>query len=202
LNDVKANGKRRLFSMQSVVVSLDVLLRQRPHLALEKNAMVGEMFAGLSALKSAFDMAKGLKDIDDAARRNAAVIDLQAKILAAQEEHQALLEKVSELKKEIARFETWEAEKKRYELRMLPPGIYVYALKTEAMAGEPFHRVCEKCFHNGRKSILHNLGGDVGGGEHFHCHGCGTDFFPGVGHRGSVESDYDPFWDEDGNPRR
>ena len=47
--------------------------------------MVGEVFAGLSALKTAFDIAKGLKDIDDATRRNAAVIELQEKILLAQE---------------------------------------------------------------------------------------------------------------------
>jgi hypothetical protein len=47
--------------------------------------MAGEIFAGLSAIKTAFDIAKGLKDIDDATRRNAAVIELQEKILAAQE---------------------------------------------------------------------------------------------------------------------
>jgi len=47
--------------------------------------VVGEVFAGLGALKTAFDIAKGLKDIDDAARRNAAVIELQEKILAARE---------------------------------------------------------------------------------------------------------------------
>jgi len=32
-----------------------------------------------------FDIAKGLKDIDDAARRNAAVIELQERILSAQQ---------------------------------------------------------------------------------------------------------------------
>jgi hypothetical protein len=38
-----------------------------------RNVMVAEVFAGLGALKTAFDIAKGLKDIDDATRRNAAV---------------------------------------------------------------------------------------------------------------------------------
>ena len=52
--------------------------------------MVGEVFAGFSAIKSAFDIAKGLKDINDATRRNAAVIELQEKILAAQQEHSEL----------------------------------------------------------------------------------------------------------------
>ena len=41
--------------------------------------MVAEVFAGLSAIKSAFDIAKGLKDIDDATRRNAAVIEFKKK---------------------------------------------------------------------------------------------------------------------------
>src|SRR5262249_3392802 len=58
--------------------------------------MVGEVFAGLGAIKTAFDIAKGLKDIDDAARRNAAVIELQEKILAAQQEQMALVERITE----------------------------------------------------------------------------------------------------------
>jgi hypothetical protein len=48
--------------------------------------MVAEVFAGLTALKTAVDIARGLKDIDDATRRNAAIIELQEKILAAQSE--------------------------------------------------------------------------------------------------------------------
>jgi hypothetical protein len=41
--------------------------------------MAAELIAGLGAIKTAFDLAKGLKDIDDATRRNAAVIELQEK---------------------------------------------------------------------------------------------------------------------------
>ena len=47
--------------------------------------MAAEIFAGVTALKTAFDLARGLKDIDDATRRNEAVIDLQQKILGAQQ---------------------------------------------------------------------------------------------------------------------
>jgi hypothetical protein len=39
--------------------------------------MVGEIFGGISAVKAAFDIAKGLKDIHDAALRNEAIINLQ-----------------------------------------------------------------------------------------------------------------------------
>ncbi|MFZ3324849.1 MAG: hypothetical protein WA231_02690 [Methylocella sp.] len=61
--------------------------------------MVAEVFAGLSAIKTAFDLAKGLKDIDDATRRNAVIIELQEKILTAQAAQMELVETINDLKK-------------------------------------------------------------------------------------------------------
>ena len=52
--------------------------------------MISEAMTGASALKTAFDMAKALKDIDDRTRRNDAVIELQEKILRAQTAQEAL----------------------------------------------------------------------------------------------------------------
>ena len=54
--------------------------------------MVAEVFVGLGSIKAAFDIAKGLKDIDDATRRNTAIIELQEKILSAQAEQSELIE--------------------------------------------------------------------------------------------------------------
>ncbi|MGB7101120.1 MAG: hypothetical protein WBD95_20435, partial [Xanthobacteraceae bacterium] len=118
--------------------------------------MVGEVFAGLGALKTAFDIAKGLKDIDDAARRNAAVIELQEKILAAREEQSALLDRVGELEEKVASFETWEAEKQRYDLKQLvrDAPTFAYALKGDAQPPETFHCICATCYQNRVKSIL------------------------------------------------
>jgi hypothetical protein len=76
--------------------------------------MVAEVYAGLSAFKTMFDMAKALKDINDGAIRNGAVIELQEQILAAQQAQATALERISELEKEVARFEAWEAEKEKY----------------------------------------------------------------------------------------
>jgi hypothetical protein len=59
---------------------------------LEETPWWVKRFAGLSAIKTAFDLAKGLKDIDDATRRNAAVIELQEKSLSAQSAQSALVE--------------------------------------------------------------------------------------------------------------
>ncbi len=61
--------------------------------------MVAEVFAGQGALKTAFDIAKGLKDINDATVRNAAVIELQEKLLAAQAAQASLVEHIGELEK-------------------------------------------------------------------------------------------------------
>jgi hypothetical protein len=134
--------------------------------------MVGEAIAGLSALKTAFDMAKGLKDISDATIRNAAVIELQEKILSAQETQSSLAQQVSDLEKEVARLKDWEADKKRYELTELGPGIVAFSIKETMRNGEPVHRICANCFSGGKKSYLqqHVRGAHV---DVFQCNVCG-----------------------------
>jgi uncharacterized protein YlxW (UPF0749 family) len=71
----------------------------------------------LNAAKTAFDMAKALQNIQDASARDRAVIDLQREILLAQEQQFALAQRVHELQEKVARFEAWDAEKKRYQLK-------------------------------------------------------------------------------------
>ena len=78
--------------------------------------MASELLAGLGLFKTMMDMAKGLKDMNDIAVRNAAVIELQGQILTAQEQQSALAERGGELEEEVADFETWDADKERYEL--------------------------------------------------------------------------------------
>jgi hypothetical protein len=108
----------------------------------------------LSAIKSAFDIAKGLKDIDDTARRNAAVIELQEKILSAQSAQSGLVDRVSELEKEVARLKAWDADKARYQLAEIGPGILALEIKESMRNGEPFHRICANCAANGKKFYL------------------------------------------------
>jgi hypothetical protein len=135
--------------------------------------MVGEVLAGLSAIKTAFDIAKGLKDIDDAARRNAAVIELQEKILTAQQAQVALVERIGELEKEVARFETWEAQKKRYKLTDYGGGTFAYALKPEEAQGEPTHRICAHCYESGHRAVL-QFAHKSEGQDYFDCLRCKT----------------------------
>ena len=64
--------------------------------------MATELIAGLGLFKTAFDIAKGLKDINDATIRNAAIIELQEMILSAQQSQSALVDRVRYLEKEMA----------------------------------------------------------------------------------------------------
>src|ERR1700722_13211099 len=116
--------------------------------------MVAEVFAGIGALKTAFDIARGLKDIDDATRRNAAVIELQEKILGAQSSQAALVERVGELEKEVSRLKAWDTDKQRYALTKLRDGVFAYALKSADDNGEPSHYLCVNCYQSGHKSVL------------------------------------------------
>ena len=116
-----------------------------------------EIAAGLGALKTAFDLAKGLKDVNDTAALNSAVIELQEKILAAQQAQSTLVESVGALEKEVADLKAWDGEKDRYELKDVGapgPSVFAYSLKPEAQGGEPFHLLCANCYQHRNKSIL------------------------------------------------
>jgi hypothetical protein len=129
--------------------------------------MVGEVFAGLGAFKTMFDMAKALKDINDAAIRNGAVIELQEQILSAQAAQSALIDRVRDLEEKVAGFETWETEKKRYELKLLGGGSYAYMLKKEERGVSPPHWICAHCFGSKRIEVIQNVPG-----KGFYCPGC------------------------------
>ncbi len=134
--------------------------------------MVGEVFAGLGAIKTALDIAKGLKDISDTAARNMAVVELTEKILAARESQSALLDRVSELEQEVVRLKDWEADKKRYQLSDIGNGVVALVLKPAMSNGEPAHKICADCAAKGEKSHLQpHIRGPYY--EQYKCHGCG-----------------------------
>jgi hypothetical protein len=139
--------------------------------------MIGEALAGLGALKSAFDIAKGLKDISDAALRNAAVIELQEKLLSAQQAQSALSQLVDDLEKEVADLKKWGADKKRYELAEVASGVLAYAIKEAVRGAEPEHHLCPDCYQNGQKSLLQREYREVGRASLLVCHRCGLDLY-------------------------
>jgi hypothetical protein len=121
--------------------------------------VAAEIMGGISGLKAAFDIAKGLKNIDDATRRNAAVIELQEKILGAQQTQSALVERVGDLEKQVASFEKWEAEKERYYLQEIYPRNFAYAINENARGSQPPHLICATCYESHKKSILQQTSG-------------------------------------------
>jgi hypothetical protein len=116
--------------------------------------MVAEIFAGLSGFNAMLNSAKALKDMNDAAVRNAAVIELQEQILSAQTAQATLLDRIRDLEKQMANFETWETEKQRYDLKGLGWGAFARMLKPTARGTEPPHWICTNCYGERRISVI------------------------------------------------
>lgn len=135
--------------------------------------VVAEAMMGVSAFKAAMDITKGIKDIDDRTRRNEAVIELQEKILGAQAAQAALVERIGDLEKEVTRLKAWDAEKQRYKLDQLRPGVVAYSPKEELANGEPPHQLCAACYDAGFKSFLKQETWNPGRCNVMVCHGCG-----------------------------
>jgi hypothetical protein len=149
--------------------------------------MVGEFFAGVSAIKSAFGLAKGLKDIDDATRRNAAVIELQEKILIAQSAQSELIEQIRALETEMTQLKAWGSEKERYELKAVGSGAFAYMLKPEARGTEPPHWLCPNCYAQSKKSFFQGTGKMIMRRRDYSCTGC----------NGTLSTEDPPQWIDD-----
>lgn len=119
--------------------------------------VVAEALSGLGALKTALDMTKALKDISDATIRNSAVIDLQAKILSAREAQTELLNRIVELEKQVAAFETWETEKQNYQLVTISSDVVAYARKPDTLNAMAPHFLCTNCYEERKKRILQRV---------------------------------------------
>lgn len=136
--------------------------------------MVGEAFAGLGAIKTAFDLARGIKDISDTTARNLAVADLLDKLITARENQQTLLDRVGALEAEIAGFKDWERERQRYELNPIPGGVVAYMLKPAERGEQPPHWVCPQCFAQAKLSYFQPTGAMIHRLSVFKCGGCQT----------------------------
>jgi hypothetical protein len=135
--------------------------------------VVAETIAGIGAFKTAFDMAKALKDIDDRTRRNEAVIELQEKILGAQSAQATLIQAVDELEKEVTTLKAWDTDKQRYKLTALASGVLAYTPKEGMDNGEPPHNLCTSCYQHGVKSILVSATWNPGRCHVLVCNDCG-----------------------------
>lgn len=115
----------------------------------------------MSALKAAGETAKLIVASHDAGVIRQKVLELQTQILAAQSgalaaqsDQFTLLERVSDLEKQIADVKAWDTEKVRYELKAIDAGAFVYSLKVGVSDAEIPHWICTNCYEDGKKSIL------------------------------------------------
>lgn len=155
-----------------------------------------EIATGLGALKSAYEIAKTLKNIDDRVKLNSAVIELQEQILSAQEAGASAKERIQELEAIVASHDQWGETANRYALRDYGGATYAYELKAEEANGEPIHRICPNCFERQSRSILQFRFRDNVGRDHYSCLACKTEFEFGLYREPAPvrqHDDYDPF---------
>lgn len=147
--------------------------------------MLGEISTGLSSLKAAMDILKGLNAANTVATINEVKISLQERVMEAREaltaahETQAVsLQRIRQLEQEIMELKDWEREKQRYQLQAIDRGVFAYMPKSGMENGEPPHWLCPNCFGKRHKSFLQFKGQDtrLGGGRGDHstygCDGC------------------------------
>jgi hypothetical protein len=122
---------------------------------------IASLQAAWTGLSAAGTIAKGLVNLNTMAEVQAKAIELNDKIIAAQNSMFAaqatqaeLIANISELEKELVRVKAWERQKQRYKLISPWPGRAVYALKESMSEGEPPHWICANCYENGKRSIL------------------------------------------------
>ena len=118
--------------------------------------------AGLaSSLKSIGEITKAMVGIRDGAMLQAKAIELNGIILAAQQSaleaniaQAELAQRVRDLEAQIAKMESWNAEKERYALTEIGAGGFAYLVKPSVQGREPPHCICSDCYQRGQKSIL------------------------------------------------
>jgi hypothetical protein len=134
--------------------------------------MVAEVFAGLSAFSTMFNIAKSMKDMNDANVRNNAVADLWEHIFTAQTRYAEAVERIRELEAKIKTFGDWEAQKNKYELVEPQPGIRIY--RTKESEAKPAIEACASCFGDRHLGILQHQSWSPGRCEVLVCNDCGA----------------------------
>lgn len=114
-----------------------------------------------ASLKVLFEAIKAALGIAKNADVNAAILDIQQKLIEHKKtylelvnEHEAVTMERDALKKELLEIKQLQANFKRYELKALAPGFSAYVLKQSAAEGEPAHWLCPHCKANGMIGLI------------------------------------------------
>ncbi|MGM5057873.1 hypothetical protein ACD589_24785 [Rhizobium sp. 814_E9_N1_1] len=144
------------------------------------------------SLKTAFEIGKTVKEINDMSAVKGKVIEMQDLILSAQSSAMAaqaqlyeVLQENAELKRKANAVDEWNRTTARYALKDYGGGTFAYELRPDAANGEPIHRLCPACFAQGKMSILQFQGETASHQQFYKCMPCGQDYFFGVANTSS-----------------
>ena len=123
--------------------------------------MYAELSAAIQSIASISDLVKASRSLGNLNEINAAVAEVNSKMMEAMAKALASLERQGELQRRVQQLEQeleelrkWRLSANRYALHKFPPGSLAYRLKEEFEAEEPGHFLCAKCFDNGAHTKL------------------------------------------------
>jgi hypothetical protein len=139
--------------------------------------MLAETAAAMGSLKNLYDVAKGIQALKTDTEIKLAtsemlgsLITVREQVFEAQEAEAALLKRVRDLEDEIAR-----------------PGTYAYTLKPALAGDEPPQRLCQPCYDQRKKGVLHYAGYSTGNDIH-ECPSCKRKYLFGGGEMPNAET--------------
>jgi hypothetical protein len=148
---------------------------------------VAAIAGALGSIKAASDIANGMLKLHDAKALQEKTIELNRIILSAQADaitangaQMELVAQIRALEEEVVQFKNWEADKSRYSLTNLAPGVVAFEIKEAMRNGEPLHHICANCCASGKKSYLqqHIRGSTY---SKFKCNTCGEELAFNIG---------------------
>ena len=118
--------------------------------------------AGLASSFTALNaITKSMIGLRDAVKLNAevdkfqkAMIEANAHVIATQQEYLSLIARTEELAKETVRLKDWIAEKEKYSVWQISPGVFAYFANDAVGDFESSQKFCCTCFDQGIKSTL------------------------------------------------
>ena len=130
---------------------------------------LGAATSMMGLVKSASDIITGAMSNTDEVKRNAALIEVQMKLVAAlksaTDAHHAInatMDAHKALEREIMDLKSFKAEAENYLFKMPFPGVFVYARKCADGDATLPHYLCANCFEQGKKSHLHTAADRAG----------------------------------------
>jgi len=120
-----------------------------------------------SGLKTAYELARAAKDVDDKVRVDTAISKIMDQLTAAQfglfemqQQYQQLIDENRELREQISKEERFN----QYRLKETQQGGFVLELKDEYVTEDnPKHAICQLCSQEGRLTPLNK------DPQYYHC---------------------------------